>query len=67
MDDTVCIKYRSFDGESEVELFAINQDENKRIKSLVVSDAFIIYDLGPGNYEDGVDVRVIWNRITGET
>lgn len=67
MDDVVCIKFRSFDGESEVELFTINQDENKRIKSLVVSDDFIIYDLGPGNYEDGVDMRVIWNRNTGET
>lgn len=67
MDDVVCIKFRSFDGESEVELFTINQYENKRIKSLVVSDDFIIYDLGPGNYEDGVDMRVIWNRNTGET
>ena len=66
-DDAVSIKYRSFDGESEVELFTINQDENKRIKSLVVSDDFIIYDLGSGNYEDGVDMRVIWNRNTGET
>ena len=67
VDDGVCIKYRSFDGESEVELFTINPDENKSIKSLVVSDDFIIYDLGPGNYEDGVDMRVIWNRNTGET
>ena len=67
VDDVVCIKYRSFDGESEGELFTINPDENKRIKSLVVSDDFIIYDLGPGNYEDGVDTRVIWNRNTGET
>ena len=66
-DDAVSIKYRSFDGESEVELFTINPDENKSIKSLVVSDDFIIYDLGPGNYEDGVDMRVIWNRNTGET
>lgn len=67
VDDAVSIKYRSFDGESEVELFTINPDENKSIKSLVVSDDFIIYDLGPGNYEDGVDTRVIWNRQTGET
>ena len=67
VDDVVCIKYRSFDGESEGELFTINPDENKRIKSLVVSDDFIIYDLEPGNYEDGVDMRVIWNRNTGET
>ena len=42
VDDGVCIKYRSFDGESEVELFTINPDENKSIKSLVVSDDFII-------------------------
>ena len=28
VDDVVCIKYRSFDGEPEVELFTINQDEN---------------------------------------
>ena len=46
-DDAVSIKYRSFDGESEVELFTINPDENKSIKSLVVSDDFIIYDLEP--------------------
>lgn len=67
MDDSVCIKYRSSDGKPEGELFTINPDENKRIKSLVVSDNFIIYDLGPGNYEDGVDMRVIRNRQTGET
>lgn len=67
VDDSVCIKYRSSDGKSEDELFTINPDENKSIKSLVVSDDFIIYDLGPGNYEDGVDMRVIWNRNTGET
>ena len=66
VDDVVCIKYRSFDGESEGELFTVNPDENKRIKSLVVSDDFIIYDLGPKKEKEAVDTRVIWNRQTGE-
>ena len=37
------------------------------IKSLVVSDDYIIYDLGPKKEKEAVDKRVIWNRHTGET
>lgn len=68
-DASVCIKYISMEGESEEELFTINldTDANIRVKSLVVSDDYIIYDLGPKEYYGGVDKRVIWNRHTGET
>ncbi len=68
-DSSVCIKYISMEGESEEDLFTINldTDANIRVKSLVVSDDYIVYDLGPKEYYGGVDKRVVWNRHTGET
>ena len=46
---------------------AIDAGADKALKSLVVSDDYIIYDLGPKKEKEAVDTRVIWNRQTGET
>ena len=66
VDDSICIKYYSLDDKQEGELITIDAGADKVIKSLVVSDDYIIYDLGPKNEQEAVDTRVIWNRHTGE-
>ena len=64
------IKYKSLTNDDAGELLTAISDEKLEIISLVVSEIFIIYDLGE---MDGygkvtaVDKRVIWNRHTGET
>ena len=66
------IKYKSLTSDEEEDLLTVNPDGKLRILSLVVSEDFIIYDLGSSeygqNYEYGenVDVRIIWNRHTGK-
>ena len=66
------IKYKSLTSDEEGDLFTVNPDGKLRILSLVVSEDFIIYDLGSSEYgqnyeyEETVDVRVIWNRHTGK-
>ena len=66
-DDSICIKYYSLDDKQEGELITIDAGADTVIKSLVVSDDYIIYDLGPKKEKEAVDKRVIWNRHTGET
>ena len=66
VDDSICIKYYSLDDKQEGELITIDAGADKALKSLVVSDDYIIYDLGPKKEKEAVDTRVIWNRQTGE-
>ena len=66
VDDSFCIKYFSLDDKQEGELITIDAGADKALKSLVVSDNYIIYDLGPKKEKEAVDKRVIWNRQTGE-
>lgn len=67
VDDSICIKYYSLDDKEEGELITIDAGADKAVKSLVVSDDYIIYDLGSKKeYYGGVDTRVIWNRNTKE-
>ena len=67
VDDSICIKYYSLEDKQEGELITIDAGADKALKSLVVSDDYIIYDLGPKKEKEAVDTRVIWNRQTGET
>lgn len=67
VDDSICIKYYSLEDKQEGELITIDAGADKALKSLVVSDDYIIYDLGPKKEKEAVDTRVIWNRNTGET
>ena len=66
VDDSICIKYYSLDDKQEGELITIDAGADKALKALVVSDDYIIYDLGPKKEKEAVDKRVIWNRQTGE-
>lgn len=66
VDDSICIKYYSLEDKQEGELITIDAGADKALKSLVVSDDYIIYDLGPKKEKEAVDKRVIWNRQTGE-
>ena len=66
VDDSICIKYYSLEDKQEGELITIDAGADKALKSLVVSDDYIIYDLGPKKEKEAVDTRVIWNRQTGE-
>ena len=66
VDDSICIKYYSLEDKQEGELITIDAGADKALKSLVVSDDYIIYDLGPKKEKEAVDTRVIWNRHIGE-
>ena len=62
------IKYKSLTNDDAGELLTAISDEKLEIISLVVSEIFIIYDLGEMDGKvTAVDKRVIWNRHTGET
>ena len=66
VEDSICIKYYSLDDKEKGKLITIDAGADKTVKSLVVSDDYIIYDLGTKKEQEAIDTRVIWNRHIGE-